>query len=160
MIPNMTYDKQKFAAITVRIGDPVSTVLLFTSGKMVLTGCKSYLQTIVSAYEVMRLLRVGFPLMNIYIDDVSVQNVVGNSDLQLGPDRYIDLDEMLAENRVYCTYLRTMFPGLIYRPQNSPVVLLLFQSGKVVITGGKSLDDVKGGWKRLWPEVSKYVKMK
>ena len=86
MIPNMTYDKQKFAAITVRIGDPVSTILLFTSGKMVLTGCKSYLQTIVSAYEVMRLLRVGFPLMNIYIDDVSVQNVVGNSDLQLGPN--------------------------------------------------------------------------
>ena len=97
---------------------------------------------------------------SIYIDDVSVQNVVGNSDLQLGPNRYIDLDEMLAENRVYCTYLRSMFPGLIYRPQNSPVVLLLFQSGKVVITGGKSLDDVKGGWKRLWPEVSKYVKMK
>jgi TATA-box binding protein (TBP) (component of TFIID and TFIIIB) len=27
-----------------------------------------------------------------------------------------------------------MFPGLIFRPDASPVVLLLFHSGKVVIT--------------------------
>lgn len=35
-------------------------------------------------------------------------------------------------------YEPEQFPGLIYRPQESPFVLLIFASGKVVITGGTS----------------------
>ena len=38
ILPNSKFEKQKFAAITIRLGQPVCTVLLFTSGKMVLTG--------------------------------------------------------------------------------------------------------------------------
>jgi len=45
LLPNCVYDQQKFAAITIRIHRPSCTVLLFTSGKMVLTGCRSYIQT-------------------------------------------------------------------------------------------------------------------
>jgi hypothetical protein len=33
LIPNAKFEKQKFAAITIRLGQPVCTVLLFTSGK-------------------------------------------------------------------------------------------------------------------------------
>lgn len=32
-----------------------------------------------------------------------------------------------------CTYQRNMFPGLIYRGKDAPVVLLCFYSGKVVV---------------------------
>ena len=35
-------------------------------------------------------------------------------------------------------YEPEQFPGLIYRPPESPFVLLIFASGKVVITGGTS----------------------
>ena len=48
LIPNAKFEKQKFAAITIRLGQPVCTVLLFTSGKMVLTGCKSMLDCILA----------------------------------------------------------------------------------------------------------------
>ena len=37
----MVHDRQKFAAITLRIAEPMCTVLLFTSGKMVLTGARA-----------------------------------------------------------------------------------------------------------------------
>ena len=50
------------------------------------------------------------------------------------------------------------FPGLIYRPNSSPVVLLIFVSGKIVITGGKSSNDVKEGWRHLYPFVRRYIK--
>lgn len=69
-----------------------------------------------------RFLQVGFPQHKIHLGNVNVQNVVGNADLNLREDQTIDLDRMLAENKVYCTYLRQMFPGLIYRPNESPVV--------------------------------------
>jgi hypothetical protein len=51
-----------------------------------------------------------------------------------------------------------MFPGLIFRPHASPVVLLCFFSGKVVITGGRTVRDVTEGWRRLWPTVRVFVK--
>ena len=57
-------------------------------------------------------------------------------------------------------YQRTMFPGLIFRPDNSPVVLLCFYSGKVVITGGKTMRDVRDGWANLWPTVKVFIRDK
>ena len=60
---------------------------------------------------------------------------------------------------MYSTYQKNMFPGLIYRPNNSPVVLRIFSSGKIVITGGKSISDVSDGWNALWPTVKKYVRL-
>lgn len=56
-----------------------------------------------------------------------------------------------------CTYQRNMFPGLILRVQECPVVLLCFYSGKIVLTGGKTVDDILKGWDMLWPVVRKYV---
>ena len=57
-------------------------------------------------------------------------------------------------------YLKTMFPGLIYRPESCPVVLLCFYSGKIVITGGKTTQDVFEGWKKLWPTVKVFMRKK
>ncbi len=37
-----TYDRRRFAAITIRIDNPRCTALLFTSGKLVVTGVKSW----------------------------------------------------------------------------------------------------------------------
>ena len=157
LVPNSSYDKQKFAAITLRIAQPNCTVLLFCSGRMVLTGCSSFTEAIAAAMEVRHFLQVGFPQYKIDLLSVNIQNVVANADLRLKSDETVDLDRMLTENKVYCTYLKQMFPGLIYRPAESPVVLLLFKSGKAVVTGGKSLSDIRTGWRALWPVIQKYI---
>jgi len=159
-MPNTSYDKQKFAAITVRLYSPVCTVLLFSSGKMVITGCKSYVQCIAAAYEIVSTLQQTYPYERVGLAEVIIQNIVGNADINLKADDYIDLDGMMREHNIFCTYLKNMFPGLIYRPQNSPVVLLIFLSGKVVITGGRSCHDVEYGWKQLWPTIQKFIKKK
>ena len=39
LLPNSCFSKKKFAAITVRLDDPTCTILLFGSGKCVLTVC-------------------------------------------------------------------------------------------------------------------------
>jgi transcription initiation factor TFIID TATA-box-binding protein len=156
LLPNCVYDQQKFAAITIRIHRPSCTVLLFTSGKMVLTGCRSYIQCVLAAHEVVRLLRSASPGYFFRLRNVKIQNIVGNVDLNLD-NRVVDLERFHADHSIFSTYQRNMFPGLIYRPDHSPVVLLIFSSGKIVITGGKSVYDVSDGWKALWPTVQKYV---
>lgn len=42
LLPCSTYDRRRFAAITIRIDNPRCTALLFTSGKLVITGVKSW----------------------------------------------------------------------------------------------------------------------
>lgn len=42
LLPCSTYDRRRFAAITIRIDNPRCTALLFTSGKLVVTGVKSW----------------------------------------------------------------------------------------------------------------------
>lgn len=158
LLPNSVYDKQKFAAITIRVSDPACTILLFTSGKMVLTGCRTFLQCISASHEVVKLLSNGIWGTDFFLRECRIQNIVGNVDLSINSNQYMDLESLHAANSVFCTYQKNMFPGLIYRPNSSPVVLLIFVSGKIVITGGKSCNDVKQGWKTLWPFVRQYIK--
>ena len=68
LLPNTVFERQKFAAITMRIGDPTCTVLLFTSGKMVLTGCKSYLDCCIASLHILYLMREHFPSLALVVD--------------------------------------------------------------------------------------------
>jgi TATA-box binding protein (TBP) (component of TFIID and TFIIIB) len=70
----------------------------------------------------------------------------------------LDLEAMYTRLNLHCTYQKNMFPGLIYRPHASPVVLLCFFSGKIVITGGRTEKDVVEGWRRLWPTIKVFVR--
>lgn len=157
LLPNTSFDRQKFAAITLRLHDPVCTVLLFTSGKLVLTGSKTFAECIYACHRVLQILRTGIPGAVFYLAESNIQNIVGNVDLHLGAGESIDLQSFHASHSVFCTYQKNMFPGLIYRPLNCPVVLLLFSSGKIVLTGAKSADAMHRGWRDIWPEVARFV---
>jgi TATA-box binding protein (TBP) (component of TFIID and TFIIIB) len=46
---------------------------------------------------------------------------------------------------------------LIFRYPNLRVVALMFFSGKVVLTGAKSLDDIDEGWDVIYALLKSYV---
>ena len=74
--------------------------------------------------------------------DFKIQNIVGSC----GVNFAISLESLNTGHSTFSTYEPELFPGLIYRPSNMPIVLLVFYSGKVVITGAKSMQDVYSGW--------------
>ena len=51
-----------------------------------------------------------------------------------------------------------MFPGLVYRAQNSTVVMLIFGSGRVVITGGKCLQSINAAWHNLKSKLQGFLR--
>ncbi|MCK5240478.1 MAG: TATA-box-binding protein, partial [Candidatus Thorarchaeota archaeon] len=63
---------------------------------------------------------------------IIVQNIVASANL--GAELNLELAAMTLENTLYEP---EQFPGLIYRMKNPKVVILLFGSGKLVITGAK-----------------------
>ncbi len=63
--------------------------------------------------------------------DFKIQNIVGSIDVKFS----IRLEYFHTCHSQFCSYEPELFPGLIYRMLKPKVVLLIFVSGKVVITG-------------------------
>lgn len=156
MLPFSFYDQSKFAAITVRLHAPDCTTLLFSSGKLVVTGCRTWYQCVYASLFIAGLLQECVPGHTFSLGTCDVQNMVAHVEIPMA-EGFLDLHAMYAQMALNCTYQRKMFPGLIYRPESSPVVLLCFFSGKIVITGGKTMEDVYSGWNRLWPTLRAFV---
>jgi transcription initiation factor TFIID TATA-box-binding protein len=157
LLPCSTYDRKRFAAITIRIDKPRCTALLFTSGKLVVTGVKSWYECLLASLCIARIVSMQFVHARYFIVNCDVQNIVAHSEIRLQPGQMLNIQRMYESMAMECTYQRNMFPGLIYRGKDAPVVLLCFYSGKVVLTGGKTVRDIEWGWNMLWKIVRKFV---
>uniref|UniRef100_A0A8C9G126 Uncharacterized protein n=1 Tax=Pavo cristatus TaxID=9049 RepID=A0A8C9G126_PAVCR len=121
---------QRFAAVIMRIREPRTTALIFSSGKMVCTGAKSEEQSRLAARKYARVVqKLGFPAKFL---DFKIQNMVGSCDVKFP----IRLEGLVLTHQHYEPEL---FPGLIYRMIKPRIVLLIFVSGKVVLTGKSSI---------------------
>lgn len=69
---------------------------------------------------------------------IKIENVVASASLNVP----IKL-EKLVSNLDNVEYEPEQFPGLVYRMDNPRVTFLLFGSGKIICTGGRSIEDVK-----------------
>ena len=63
--------------------------------------------------------------------DFKIQNIVGSIDVGF----CLNLESFHVCHSQMCSYEPEIFPGIIYRLPDPKVVLLIFVSGKVVITG-------------------------
>lgn len=159
ILPGSSYDRKKFAAMTIRLADPNCTILLFSSGKLVVTGGRTWYESILSCLFIRSFLQEYLTGVDFRLKSCEIQNIVAHVEVIDDQEKfYLDIEGMYTQLNVQCTYQRQMFPGLIFRPQMSPIVLLCFNSGKIVITGGRSEEDVMKGWERLWPTVKVFVK--
>jgi transcription initiation factor TFIID TATA-box-binding protein len=167
LIPCSHYNRKKFAAITIRISSPTVTALLFTSGRLVITGSKSWYECVLASLVIVRMLNTAQPECHFHVQDCEIQNVVANviipaSVPEIPKSARLNINAMLVHlneegRQVVCQYRKFLFPGLVYRPPNSPVVVLCFSSGKCVVTGGKNTDDVDLGWAVLWQTIRRFV---
>ena len=58
----------------------------------------------------------------------------------------------------FSSYEPELFPGLIYRLAQPRVVFLIFVSGKVVITGAKTEEQMVEGLKKVYPILMEFRK--
>ncbi len=145
ILPNTTFKKKKFASITIRLFDPHCTVFLFASGKMVLTGCRDFLLSVLATHKVIVILRQVIPCVDFECSIIQMQNIVDHVEMDLD-HQIIDLELFYHHYNIECTLQRIMFPVLVYRAQNSTVVMFIFVSGRLVITGGRYMRSINTVW--------------
>ena len=133
---NVEYRPKKFPGLVFRLKRPKTTTLIFSTGKMVCTGAKSEKMARSAVEKVVRELKdkgifiLGKP-------EIVVQNIVATANVH----GLVDL-EAAADILDNVMYEPDQFPGLIYRMGDPKVVILVFASGKLVCTGGKSAEMV------------------
>lgn len=86
--------------------------------------------------------------------DFKIQNVVGTVDVGFP----IRLEGVVYAHPTFSSYEPELFPGLIYRLAQPRVVFLIFVSGKVVITGSKTEEQMVEGLKKVYPILCEFRK--
>lgn len=127
------YDPDHTPGLLYRTTDPKATSLVFRSEKIVATGASSIEHARTAIGRVLTELdTLGIPVP----DDppITIQNVVASADL--GHSLHLNAIA-IGLGLEHVEYEPEQFPGLVYRLDEPSVVVLLFGSGKVVITGGK-----------------------
>ena len=123
------FNPPKFAAMTIRIRNPKTTALTFSSGNIVCTGSKNIDESLLACRKYTRLLQDAG--IKVSFKDFKIQNIVASVSVGFP----LKLQELAESNGPYVSYEASLFPGAVLRVSNPKVVFLLFRSGKIVITG-------------------------
>jgi transcription initiation factor TFIID TATA-box-binding protein len=136
---------KRFAAVIMRIREPKTTALIFASGKMVVTGAKSEDDSKLASRKYARIIqKLGF---NAKFTDFKIQNIVGSCDIKFP----IRLEGLASRHHNFSSYEPELFPGLIYRMIKPKIVLLIFVSGKIVLTGAKVREEIYQAFEMIYP---------
>ena len=91
--------------------------------------------------------RLGF---NAKFTDFKIQNIVGSCDVKFP----IRLEGLASKHHNFSSYEPVLFPGLIYRMMKPKIVLLIFVSGKIVLTGAKVREEIYQAFELIYPVLS------
>jgi transcription initiation factor TFIID TATA-box-binding protein len=149
-IETAEYKPEQFPGLVLRTTDPKAAALIFRSGKVVCTGAKS----VPDVERAMKKVVEAVSSLGIEVDlnpTIVIQNIVASADLGSELNLNAIAVGLGLEN---IEYEPEQFPGLVYRLDDPKVVVLLFGSGKLVVTGGKQPDDARKAVERIVEELS------
>jgi len=148
-IKDSEYKPKQFPGLVLRTKEPKAAALVFRSGKVVCTGSKSVDDARRAVKQIVKMLKeIGISVID--EPDVKVQNIVASADLGVDLNLNAIAIGLGLEN---IEYEPEQFPGLVYRLDNPRVVVLIFGSGKMVVTGGKSPEDARKAVERISEEL-------
>jgi transcription initiation factor TFIID TATA-box-binding protein len=132
---------KRFPGAVYRIEDPKVACLIFSTGKIVMTGMRNTKALTDGLAIVMKSAKKA-GVDTLKVPKVAVTNLVCSYDLSTR----INLNKIVvALNVENIEYEPEQFPGLVYRVKDPKIVALIFSSGKIILTGGKNLEDIKKG---------------
>jgi len=147
------YNPRRFAAVTFRLKYPKTTALIFSSGKLVCTGAKSKNEARLALLYYVHLIRERLQL-DIAIYEFEVQNMVASANV----GHAVSLDKLFLKYTVEASYEPELFPGLVFRQMETRVVFLIFDSGRLVITGAKIEQEIFDAFHQIKPLIAQFQK--
>ncbi len=136
-VKGIEYNPENFPGAVYRIHEPKMAILIFSSGKVIATGAQSN-DDIAAAIANLRAKLAEVGIEPASEPKAEIQNIVASADIGLK----VNLDQLAIES-FNTEYEPEQFPGLVYRLDDPKTVILVFRSGKLVITGAKRTKDLE-----------------
>ncbi|MBR9692062.1 TATA-box-binding protein [Candidatus Woesearchaeota archaeon] len=160
-LSNTEYNPEQFPGLVIRIKEPKTSALIFSSGKVVCTGARSMDKVEESIKKIIKSLeKIGIKIT--IKPEIKIQNIVASG--AVGMDLNLNVLAMKLQNT---EYEPEQFPGLVYKLDvdsktegKFKSTFLLFSNGKIVCTGTKSEKQVHEALDLLIINLKKIVKPK
>ena len=150
-LSNTEYNPEQFPGLVIRIKEPKTSALIFSSGKVVCTGARSMDKVEESIKKIIKSLeKIGIKIT--IKPEIKIQNIVASG--TVGMDLNLNTLAMKLDNT---EYEPEQFPGLVYKLPQAKATFLLFSNGKVVCTGTKSEAEVHKALDKLIENLKKVV---
>jgi TATA-box binding protein (TBP) (component of TFIID and TFIIIB) len=150
-LKNAEYDPATSTAVTIRLLDPACAGLVWRSGRMSVTGCKSLELAHLACRKFVRLVQLaGFRFAK--FSAFSVRNLSAKASF----GRPVHLPTLAAMEPLCCQYQPDIFPALIYRFRREDGsatprkhTALLYVNGAVVYTGFVAMEAINAAHAQL-----------
>jgi transcription initiation factor TFIID TATA-box-binding protein len=140
-IENCMLNKKRFPGAVFRLENPKVVSLIFSSGRIVLTGLREREAVDEALAKIVHSLKEAGVAVHSR-PAVTITNIVCSYDI----GKSITLNRLVvALNMENIEYEPEQFPGLVLRLKDPMIVALLFSSGKIILTGGKNLEEMEKG---------------
>jgi transcription initiation factor TFIID TATA-box-binding protein len=152
--PVARYDPDKYPGMYLRFEEDAPLITVYRTGKFIITGADSEEES----YSLRERLLNLFSDMDVIEEPedewFSIQNYVCTAEL----GQSLNLNALAIGLGLEKTeYEPEQFPGLIHRPEGADGVVLLFATGKVVITGCRTLEAAEDIFADLTETVSELL---
>ncbi|XP_067124396.1 uncharacterized protein [Centruroides vittatus] len=149
---NATYNPRRNGSVIMKIKEPYSTAIIFRTGKIICTGAKNEIESSIAVRKFVKIIqKLGF---RIRYFEFKIQNIVGSCEVRF----QINLELLAIAYAKFSKYEPELFPGLLYNMENPNVLLLIFQSGKIVITSTKERIDIYCAFSKIYPILKDFKK--
>ena len=144
-IPGADYDKKRFPGLVLHRSSPKVAALIYTPGKIVLTGMPHPDVLSAAFANALEVLRVAGATLEDF-DPPRVVNIVSSGTFGEG----VALQRLaIAMNLEHIEYEPEVFPGLVYRSRAGGVALI-FTSGAMIVAGALSIDQARLVSDEVW----------
>ncbi|VVB53711.1 TATA-box-binding protein [uncultured archaeon] len=140
----------KFPGVIYRLQKPKVAMLVFRTGKVICSGARNIDDINAALKQLLSKLR-GAGMRVSETPLVEIQNIVASASMNVKVN--LDVLAMEAENT---EYEPEQFPGLVFRLDKPKTVMLIFRSGRIIITGAKTPEDATKAAKRTRDMVKEY----
>ena len=151
--PVARYDPDKYPGMYLRFEEDAPLITVYRTGKFIITGADSEEESYSLRERFLNLFSDMGVIEEPEDEWVAIQNYVCIGELD-----NLHLEPLSIRLGLYNTqYEPEQFPGLIYRPEGAEGVVLLFATGKAVVTGCRSIESAEEIFADLIETVSDFL---
>lgn len=148
------YKPEKYPGMYIRLNEDAPLITLYRTGKYIITGSDSEEESYSTRDNFLNLLTEIGVLEKPNDEWYSIQNYVCTGEIgELQDLNALAISLGLGETE----YEPEQFPGLIYRPNSWDCVVLIFASGRVVLTGANDLKTAESTFEELQQELTEFI---